>query len=110
MMPGRFDLKMEGRHIVKEPGVHEVVRICPGRGAVPDRAVEETPDGLHGLQESRHAQVVEGYRHGLPLSLNRFRWCRRTCAVAEDKDSLEGDSSNGLGWRWARPAPAVIGC
>jgi hypothetical protein len=59
MMPGRFDLKMEGCHIVKEPGVHEVVWICPGLGAVTDRAVEETPDGLHGLQEGRHAQVVE---------------------------------------------------
>jgi hypothetical protein len=30
-----------------------------GLGAVPGRAVEETPDGLHGLQEGRHAEVVE---------------------------------------------------
>src|ERR1700722_17237287 len=42
------------------------------RDLVPDRAVEETPDGLHGLKESRHAQVVELYRHRLPLSLNRL--------------------------------------
>jgi hypothetical protein len=33
---------MEGCHIVEEPGVHEVVPVCTGLGAVPGRAVEET--------------------------------------------------------------------
>src|ERR1700722_20222281 len=70
MMPGCFDLEMEGRHIVEEPGVHEVVRVCAGLGAVPDRALEETPDGLHGLQEGRYAEGVEGCRKRVPLSLN----------------------------------------
>ncbi|MGC2030188.1 MAG: hypothetical protein WA642_09225 [Steroidobacteraceae bacterium] len=59
MMPRCFDLEMEGRHIVEEPGVHEVVRVCAGLGAVPGRAVEETSHGLHGLQEGRHAEAVE---------------------------------------------------
>jgi len=50
---------VEGRHIVEEPGVHEVVRVYVGLSAVPGRTVEETPDGLHGLQEGRHAEIVE---------------------------------------------------
>ena len=33
--------------------------ICVGFGAVRGRSVEKTPDGLHGLQEGRHAEVVE---------------------------------------------------
>ena len=43
MMPRCLDLQMKGRHIVEEPGEHEVVRICAGLGAVPGRAVEEAP-------------------------------------------------------------------
>ena len=54
-----FDLEMEGRHVVEQAGVHEVVRVGGGLGAVPDRAVEEARDGAHGLQEGRHAEVVE---------------------------------------------------
>jgi hypothetical protein len=59
MMPRCFDLEMKGRHIVEEPGEHEVVRVCARLGAVPGRAVEEAPDGLHGLQEGRHAEVIK---------------------------------------------------
>jgi hypothetical protein len=58
MMPRCFDLEMERCHIVEEPGMNEVVRVCAGLGAVPGRAVEKAPDGLHGLQEGRHAEVV----------------------------------------------------
>ncbi len=59
MMPRCFDLEMEGRHIVEEPGAHEVVRVCAGSSAVLDRKIEETPDGLHCLQEGRDAEVVK---------------------------------------------------
>ncbi len=59
MVRTRFDLEMEGRHVVEEPGLHEVVRVGAGLGAVLGRAVEEAPDGPHGLQERRHAEVVE---------------------------------------------------
>jgi hypothetical protein len=59
MMPRCFDLEMEGRHIVEEAGMYEVVRVCAGFGTVPGRAVQEAPDGLHSLQEGRHAEVVE---------------------------------------------------
>jgi len=59
MVPRRFDLEMEGRHVVEEPGLHEVVRVGACLGAVPGRAVEEAPDGFHGLQEGRHTEVVE---------------------------------------------------
>jgi hypothetical protein len=54
-----FDLEMEGRHVVEEAGVHKVVRIGAGLGAVPGGTVEETRDSAHGLQEGRHAEVVE---------------------------------------------------
>jgi hypothetical protein len=59
MVPCRFDLEMEGRHVFEEPGVHEVVRVGAGLGAVLGRAVEEASNGPHGLQEGRHAEVVE---------------------------------------------------
>ncbi len=59
MVPRRFDLEMEGRHVGEEPGVHEVVRVGAGLGAVLGRAVEEAPHGPYGLQEGRHAEVVE---------------------------------------------------
>jgi hypothetical protein len=49
MVPRRFDLEMEGRHVAEEPGVHEVVRVGAGLGAVPGRAIEEAPDSPHGL-------------------------------------------------------------
>jgi hypothetical protein len=49
----RFDSETMPRECV-----YEVVRVCAGLGAVPGRAVEEAPDGLHGLQEGRHAEVV----------------------------------------------------
>jgi len=48
MVPGRFDLKMKGRHVVEEPGVHELVRVSAGFGAVPDCALEEAPNGPDG--------------------------------------------------------------
>jgi len=54
MVPGRFDLKMKGRHVV-----HELVRVSAGFGAVPDCALEEAPNGPDGLEEDRHAEVVE---------------------------------------------------
>ena len=59
MMPRGLDLEMEGRHIVEEPGEHEVVRVCTGHAAVRHRKVQETRDGLHRLQESRHTELVE---------------------------------------------------
>jgi hypothetical protein len=59
MMPRSFDLEMEGRHILEQPGVHEVVRVCADLRAVLRRAVEEAPDGLHGLQEGRYAEIIE---------------------------------------------------
>jgi hypothetical protein len=59
MVPRRFDLEMKGRHVAEELGVHEVVRVGAGLGAVPGRAVEEAPDSPHGLQEGRHAEIVE---------------------------------------------------
>jgi hypothetical protein len=37
---------MEGRHVVEEPRVHEVVRVGAGLGAVLGRAVEEAPTAL----------------------------------------------------------------
>ena len=33
----------------RTPGVYKVVRVCAGLGAMPGRAVEEAPDGLHEL-------------------------------------------------------------
>lgn len=55
MMRRCFDLEVKRRHVVAEPCMHEVVRV----GAVPGCAVEEAPDGLQRLKESRHAEVVE---------------------------------------------------
>jgi hypothetical protein len=54
-----FDLEMEGRYVVEEAGVDKVVWVGAGLGAVPGSAVEEARDGAHGLQEGRHAEVVE---------------------------------------------------
>ena len=54
-----FDLEMKGRHVVEEAGVDKVVRVGAGLGAVLGSAVEEAGDGADGLQEGRHAEVVE---------------------------------------------------
>jgi hypothetical protein len=59
MVPRRFDLEMEGRHVVEEARVHEVVGVIARLRAVSGRAAEEASDGPHGLQEGRHAEVVE---------------------------------------------------
>ena len=59
MMPYRFDLKMERRHIVEEARVHEIIRIDTGICKVGGRTVEKASDGSYGLQEGRHAEVVE---------------------------------------------------
>jgi hypothetical protein len=59
MVPRSLDLEMEGRHVVVEPDVHEVIRVGADIGAVPDSAVEETSNGAHGLQEGRHAELAE---------------------------------------------------
>jgi hypothetical protein len=75
MMPRCFDLEMEGRHVVEEPCIHEVVRVGAGRCAVLGRAVEEAPDGPHGLQEGRHAELVTRCRHQLPPVRTGPRQC-----------------------------------
>ena len=59
MMPRCFDLEMEGRHIVEEPGMYEVVRVCACLRAVSGRVLEEAPDGLHSLQERRNTEIVK---------------------------------------------------
>jgi hypothetical protein len=57
MMRQGFDLEMEGRHVGVE--ADEVVRVGASFGAMLGRAVEETSDCAHGLQECRHAEVIE---------------------------------------------------
>jgi hypothetical protein len=59
MMPRRFDLKMKGRHVVEKACLHEVIGIDTGFREVRGRTAEEASDGPHGLQEGRHAKVVE---------------------------------------------------
>jgi hypothetical protein len=59
MVPRSLDLEMEGRHVVVEPDAHEVIWVGAGLGAVPDSAFEEASNGAHGLQEGRHAELVE---------------------------------------------------
>jgi hypothetical protein len=89
MVPRRFNLEVEGSHVVEEPGGDEAVRIGADLSAVLGRAGKKAPDGAHGLQEGRHAEIVERCRHRF-LLLERLLlaqlsapWC------AEDKDRSE---------------------
>jgi hypothetical protein len=59
MVPSSLNLEMEGRHVIVESGSHEFIWVGARRGAVPARAVEETRNGAYGLQEGRHAELVE---------------------------------------------------
>jgi hypothetical protein len=62
-----FDLEVERRHVVEEARVHEVVGVSTRLRAMPGRTIEEARDGAHGLQEGRHAEVLEWCRHRLSL-------------------------------------------
>src|ERR1700730_13692906 len=68
MVPRRFDLEMERRHVFEKPDLDEVVRVRLGFRTVLGCAIEEAPDGPYGLQKGRHAQFVECYRHRLSLA------------------------------------------
>jgi hypothetical protein len=47
----RLKLKMEGRHVVDEPGLDELVRISADVAAVLRCAAEKVSNGPQGLQE-----------------------------------------------------------
>jgi hypothetical protein len=59
MVPCGLDLEVERSHVVDKAGMHKVVRIGTGLGAVSGCAVKEARNGAHGLEESRHTEVVE---------------------------------------------------
>jgi hypothetical protein len=58
MVPRRFDLKVERRHVIEQPSLHEGVRFCADLSAVPGRAAQKASDGPHCLQEGWNAEVV----------------------------------------------------
>jgi hypothetical protein len=79
MVPSRFDLKMKWRHVVEEARFHEVVGISARVRAMKGRTIKEASDGPYGLQEGRHAQVVECYCRLLSISQGASHFQSSAC-------------------------------
>jgi hypothetical protein len=54
-----FDLEMERYHVGEEAGLHDFFHVGPSLGTTSGPAIEEASDSAQGLQEGRHAEVVE---------------------------------------------------
>jgi hypothetical protein len=59
MVPRGLDLEMEGGHVGVKARGHEGVGIDARLREMRRRAVEDAVEGAQGLQEGRHAELIE---------------------------------------------------
>jgi hypothetical protein len=50
---------MKWGHVVNQANFHKVVRVVTRIRAMLVRAIKDTRESIHGLQEGRHAEVVK---------------------------------------------------
>jgi hypothetical protein len=59
MMPCRLDLEMKWGHVIDQADFHKIVGVATGFHAMLGCAIKDTRESIHGLQEGRHAKVVQ---------------------------------------------------
>jgi hypothetical protein len=59
MMPCCLDLEMKWGHVIDQANFHKVVGVVARFRAMLVGAIKDTRESIHGLQEGRHAEVVE---------------------------------------------------
>jgi hypothetical protein len=58
-MPCRLDLEMKWSHVINQANLNKIVRVLAVFPAMFARAIKNTRESIHGLQEGRHAQVIQ---------------------------------------------------